>query len=145
MDGPPYRRLAGRNDHPLPPGDEKKEREKLAESIAERREESAAQRTLRRSKYQSRPECLREAWHELPEAFDFRLGNEEMLDGNNPKVPVHLRAKLWVDILSKGSRAAVEQTRVNDEVWLPRRVQVFSSARLGLLTMLNIHRPGSHL
>jgi hypothetical protein len=31
LEGSPYRRLAGRDDRPLPPGDEKKEREKLAQ------------------------------------------------------------------------------------------------------------------
>ncbi len=36
--------------------------------------------------------------------------------------------------------AAFEQTRVNDEVWLPRRVQVFLSARLGLVKMLHIEQ-----
>jgi hypothetical protein len=79
-------------------------------------------------------------------------------------VLVHLQGKLWVDKqdyhlvsaevevvdtisvglflvrLAKGSRAAFEQTRVNHEVWLPRRVQVFVSARLGLLKVLNIEQ-----
>src|SRR5688572_3682445 len=35
LEGSPYRRLAGRDDLPLPPGDEKKEQEKLARSTAE--------------------------------------------------------------------------------------------------------------
>src|SRR4030095_13345851 len=37
LEGSPYRRLAGRDDRPLPPGDEKKEQEKLARNIADRR------------------------------------------------------------------------------------------------------------
>jgi hypothetical protein len=45
---------------------------------------------------------------------------------------------LFLVRLAKGSRAAFEQTRVNDEVWLPRRLQVFASARLGLLKVLHI-------
>ena len=45
--------------------------------------ETAAQRGLRLTSYQSPPEWVREAWHELPEAFDFRLAEEEMLDGNS--------------------------------------------------------------
>jgi len=40
--------------------------------------------------------------------------------------------------------AAFEQTRVNDEVWLPRRVQVFLSARLGLVKMLHIEQEVIH-
>ncbi|MCX6633540.1 MAG: hypothetical protein NT090_00365 [Acidobacteria bacterium] len=80
------------------------------------------------------------------------------------EVLVHLQGKLWVDKqdyhlakaevevvdtisvglflvrVAKGSRATFEQTRVNDEVWLPRRVQVFASARLGLLKVLRIEQ-----
>jgi hypothetical protein len=35
--------------------------------------------------------------------------------------------------LEKGSRLAAEQTRVNDEVWLPKRLEAEASARLALL------------
>ena len=181
-EGSPYRRLAGRDDQPLPPGEEKKEQEKLARSSAERRKETAVQRALRLAEYEGRPDWQRESWHELPEAFDFRLTADERWDGNSlfvieatprqgyqprsrtAKVLVHLQGKLWVDQqdyglvkaevevvdtisvglllvrLAKGSRAAFEQTRVNDEVWLPRRVQVFASARLGLLKVLHIEQ-----
>jgi hypothetical protein len=172
LEGSPYRRLAGRDDRPLPPGDEKKEQEKLARSIAQRRKETAVQRALRLAEYERRPEWQREAWQELPEAFDFRLTEEDRWDGNSlyvieatprrgyqprsrtAKVLVQLEGKLWVDKqdyhlmkaevkvvdtisvglflvrLAKGSHAAFEQTRVNDEVWLPQRVQEFASARL---------------
>lgn len=182
LEGSPYRRLAGRDDRPLPPGDEKKEQEKLARSIAERRKENVAQRALRLAEYERRPEWQRDAWHELPDAFDFRLVAEEMRDGNSQyviqatprqgyqarsrtaKVLVQLQGKLWIDKqdyhvvkaelevvdtisvglflfrLAKGSRAAFEQTRVNDEVWLPRSVRVFASARLGLLKVLHIEQ-----
>ena len=182
LDGSPYRRLAGRDDRPLLPGDEKKEQEKLAKSTAERQKETATQRALRLTEYERRPEWQREAWHELPDAFDFRLTGEEKRDGNSAyvieatprqgyqprsgtaKVLAHIQARLWVDKqdyhlvkvdvevvdtisvglflvrVAKGSRAAFEQTRVNDEVWLPLRVQVFASARLGLLKVLHIEQ-----
>ena len=45
---------------------------------------------------------------------------------------------LFLVRVAKGSRAAFEQTWVNDEVWLPRRVQAFASARLGLVKPLHI-------
>jgi len=35
--------------------------------------------------------------------------------------------------LQKGSRLEFEQTRVNDEIWLPRREHVYASARMGLM------------
>ncbi len=182
LDGSPYRRLVARDDRPLPPGEEKKEQEKLAGSIAERREETAAQRAQRLGEYDRRPEWQREAWRELPEAFDFRLAAEEVWDGHSlyvieatprqgyqprsrtAKVLAHLKGKLWVDRqdyhllkaevevidtisvglflvrVAKGSRAAFEQTRVNDEVWLPRQVRAFVSARLGLLKVLRVEQ-----
>lgn len=182
LEGSPYRRLAGRDDLPLAPGDEEREKEKLLRSIADRRNETAAQRALRLAKYESRPDWQREAWQELPEAFDFRLTDEDTPDtmslylieatprqGYQPrsrtaKAFLHLRGKLWVDKqdhrlvkaevevidtiwvalflvrVGKGSRAAFEQTRVNDSVWLPQRVHVLLSARLGLLKVVHIEQ-----
>ena len=39
--------------------------------------------------------------------------------------------------LTKGTHATFERTRVNDEVWLRRRVKAADSARLGLLKVLH--------
>jgi hypothetical protein len=39
--------------------------------------------------------------------------------------------------LEKGSRITVEQTRVNDEVWLPRSVSITAEARLLMVKSLN--------
>jgi len=82
LDGSPYRRLVARDDRPLPPADEKKEQDKLNRSIAERRQETAIQRAHRLAEYARRPEWQREAWRELPAAFDFRLAAEEVLEGH---------------------------------------------------------------
>jgi hypothetical protein len=178
LDGSPYRRLVARDGRPLPLGEEKKEREELSRSIAERRQQTAAQRAQRLAEYDNRPEWQREAWRELPEAFDFRLTGDEVLDGRGmyvieamprqgyrprsttAKMLAHLQGKLWVDKqdyhlvkadvevidtisvglflvrVSKGSRATFEQARVNDEVWLPRHLRAYVSARLGLLKVL---------
>lgn len=40
--------------------------------------------------------------------------------------------------LAKGSRLTFEQTRVNNEVWLPKRALVTASARLGLVKKFNL-------
>jgi hypothetical protein len=40
--------------------------------------------------------------------------------------------------LHKGSRIVIEQTRVNDEVWLPQRITLKVDARLGLVKGFNI-------
>lgn len=184
--GSPYKRLVARDDRPLPPGDEKKEQERLAGSIAERRQETSAKRAQRMAEYDRRPEWQREAWRELPEAFDFRVTAEEVWDSHSvyvieaaprqeyqprsrtANVLAHLQGKLWVDKqdyhlvkaevevvstisvalflvrLTKGSRASFEQTRVNDEVWLPRQVRAVISARLGLLKVLRIEQEISY-
>jgi hypothetical protein len=42
--------------------------------------------------------------------------------------------------LHKGSRVVVEQTRVNDEVWLPQHVAVKLDARVALLKEFNIEQ-----
>jgi hypothetical protein len=42
--------------------------------------------------------------------------------------------------LHKGSRVVVEQTRVNDEVWLPQHVAVKVDARVALLKEFNIEQ-----
>jgi hypothetical protein len=115
LDGSPYRRLVARDDRPLPLGEEKKEQEKLARSLVERRSETAARRGQRLAEYDRRPEWQREAWRELPEAFDFRMAGEEVWDGDGRylieatprqeyrprsrtgKVLARLRGKLWVD------------------------------------------------
>ncbi len=186
LDGSPYRRLVARDDRPLPPAEERREQEKFDRIIAERRLETPAQRARRLAEYDRRPEWQREAWRELPEAFDFRLAAAEVRDGHSlyvieatprqgyrPRsrtadVLAHLQGKLWVDKqdyhlvkaelevvdtisvglflvrVAKGSSAVLEQTRVNDDVSVPRRVHVFASARLGLLKVLRIDQEISY-
>ncbi|MBK9170808.1 MAG: hypothetical protein IPM24_25595 [Bryobacterales bacterium] len=180
VEGSPYRRLVERDDRPLEPDDERKERAKLTKGIATRQKETAAQRALRQGKYQNRPDWLREMWQELPDAFDFRLAADESRDGaefyvidatprkeyrphsRTAKILAQLQGRLWIDKrdyrlakaevevaetiavglilvrLAKGSRATFEQVRLNEKVWLPRRVYVAASARLGLVRMLHI-------
>jgi hypothetical protein len=186
LDGTPYERLVARNDRPLSPAEERKEEEKLARSTAERHAETAAKRAQRLAEYVLRPEWQREAWRELPEAFDFRLIAEEVWDGHTlyvidatprhgyqprsrtAKMLARVHAKLWVDkqdyhlvkgevevidtismglflvIVAKGSRASFEETRVNDEVWLPSKVRALASARLGLVKVVRIQQEYSY-
>ena len=47
---------------------------------------------------------------------------------------------LFLVRVAKGSRATLELTSVSDEVWLPDRLQVFASARLGLVKALHIEQ-----
>ena len=175
QEGTPYSQLVQRDDRPLPATEERREQEILAKSIAERRQETTTERAKRLSAYEGRPDWQREAWHELADAFDFRLAGERRLDNHSiflieatprkgyqprsrtAKLFRSLKARFWVDQrdhqivkveaevidtiwiglflvrVAKGSRATLELTRVSDGVWLPDRLQVVASARLGLL------------
>jgi hypothetical protein len=83
QEGTPYRQLVQRDDRRLPLTEEKKEQESFARSIAERREETKAERAKRLSAYDRRPNWQREAWQELPEAFEFRISGEGRLNGRS--------------------------------------------------------------
>ncbi len=175
QDGTPYQQLVQRDDRPLPPIEERKERESLAKSLAERQQETTVERASRLSAYEERPDWQREAWRELPDAFEFRLVGDGSLEGRSvfiiEAMPRHgyqprsrtarlfrsLKGKFWVDQqdrqivkvelevidtisvglflmrVARGSRATLEFTCVNDGVWLPDRLNVLASARLGLI------------
>jgi len=180
--GTPYRQLVQRDDHSLPAIEEKKDRENLAKSIADRRQETAPEWGLRLSAYERRPDRQREAWHELPDAFGFRLAGESRLEGHNlfiieamprqgyqPASDIarlfrSLKGRFWVDQqdrqivkvemevidtismglflvrVAKGSHATLELTSAQNGVWLPDRLQVFASARLGWVQVLHIEQ-----
>jgi hypothetical protein len=182
QEGTPYRQLVKKDDRPLTATEEKKEQDSLAKSIAERRQETTAERAQRLSAYERRPDWQREAWQALADAFEFRLVGEGSLDGHSvfiieamprqgyqprsrtAKLFRSLKGRFWVDQqdhhivkveaevidtisvglvlvrIEKGSRATLEMTRISDGVWLPDRLQVFASARLGLLKALRFEQ-----
>ena len=79
LEGSPYRRLVGKDDHPLSADEERKEQQKLDESIAQRRKETPEQRAKRISDWENRRRKDREPLKEIPDGFDFRItGNEEV-------------------------------------------------------------------
>jgi hypothetical protein len=81
LEGSPYRRTVAVDDHPLPKDEERKEAEKLRFSIEERRKESPEDRERRLADWRKRQEQRRAPVKELPDAFDFRMAGEEILDG----------------------------------------------------------------
>lgn len=115
LEGSPYMRLTERDDHPLPPAEEKKEQEKLEKSIAEREKETPAERQRRIDDYEKRRQRQRETMQEVAEAFDFRVIGQERVDGRDTwildatprkgyvprsrdaKILPHVRGKLWID------------------------------------------------
>lgn len=181
LGGSSYRRLIQVDDRPLPADDEKREQDNLRKSIEDRRRETDEQRAARVAEYEKRPGRNRAMLKEIPEAFDFRLRGEEVVNarpayvieatpraGYRPSnaearmfLP-NLKATLWIDKsdlnwvrvdaevidniswgwfllrLAKGAHLHMEQTRVNEEVWLPRHVQMAGAARVGLVKKLNL-------
>ena len=182
QEGTPYRQLVQREDSALSPSEEKAEHERLAKSIAERRHETDVKRAKRLSEYDRRPDWQSEAWHELPEAFEFRLAGEGEMDGHGviiieavpregyqprsrtAKMFRSIKGKFWVDQqdhqivkveaevidsisvgfflvrVAKGSRAILQMTTVGDGVRLPDHLQVFASARLGIVKVVRFEQ-----
>ncbi len=182
LEGSPYLRLTERDDHPLPPAEEKKEREKLEKSIAERQRETPAERQRRIDDYDRRRERQNETMREVADAFDFRIAGQDRIDGRevwildatphadysprsrDAKILPHVKGKLWIDQrtyhwvkleaevidtvswglflvrLDRGARIWFDQTLVNDEVWLPKRVSISASARLGLFKKIRVQQ-----
>jgi hypothetical protein len=180
LQGSPYIRLVGRDDHPLPPAEEKKEQDKLNKSIAERMKETPAQRERRISDYDKHRARQQEAMREIGDAFDFQVLGQDRVEGHDvwilqatprpgyqprsseAKILPHVRGKLWIDQksyhwakleaevitpvswglflvrLDSGARIHFDETRVNDEVWLPQHVWIAASARLGLFKKLRV-------
>jgi hypothetical protein len=103
----------------------------------------------RRGLYSSSPfQCpeYRSRWplFRRPSLAGFQTSTEaEALIAHSP-APGTIAVGLFLVRLAKGSHAAVERTRVNDEVWLPRQVRAFVSARLGLLKVLRFEQEISY-
>jgi hypothetical protein len=179
LEGSPYRRLVARNDHPIPADEQRLEEEKLRRSMEDRHQETITDRERRLDEWNKRQARQRDPVKELPDAFDFTLTGEEVLEGRpvyaivaTPKPGYRAKSawaaffpkvklRLWIDRsdyqgariemevldtislggfllrVSKGSRLLIEQTRINDEVWLPKKVSLHATARILLVKGLN--------
>jgi len=115
LEGSPYRRLVGKDDHGLSPEEERIEQKKLADSIAQRRKETPAERARRIADWEKKRQREREPLDEVPDAFNFRIAGEAQIDGRGawviegtPRPGYHartslarlfskFRGKLWID------------------------------------------------
>jgi hypothetical protein len=173
--GERYNRLIEKDGKPLPPGEEKKEREQFEKRLAERNREPEAQLKKRLAEREKRRKHDREFLQEIPDAFTFKLLPDEKIDGravwaieasprpdykpraSEAKNLTKFRGKLWIDKadyawvkmecesmetfsfgfliarLSKGAHFIMEQTRLSDDLWLPKRIQIRYDARIALL------------
>ena len=168
LGGRPYEKLVAKDDKPLSERDARKEQEKMDRELTKRQNMSAAERAQQEKKREENRKFLRE----LPQAFHFRMGGEDVVSGKpcwviladpNPdfrpntmqeKFLSKVRAKMWIDKneyqwvkadaevldtvsfgmalfrISPGGLIHFEQTRVNDDVWLPSKIEIRADARL---------------
>jgi len=172
--GEPVERRTSKDDKPLPPGEAKKEDEKIQKIIDKRKNESEAERRKRLERDEKDREEDRKFVLEIADAFNFQLAGSEIIDGRdtwmldaeprpgyeprqrNAKMLSKFKGRVWIDKaeaqwvklditaidtlsigfvlarIHKGTHFIIELTRVNDEVWLPKRVQLHFDARVAL-------------
>lgn len=133
LEGSPYRRLVGRDDHPFSPEEQRDEEKKLQDSIAQRRNETPSQRAKRIADWEKKQQHQREILREIPDAFNFRIIGEEKLDGRDawviealprpgyrPRNSVaalfpKLRGKLWID--KTGNDWVKTEAELTENLW----------------------------
>jgi hypothetical protein len=145
--GQPYAHLIKRNDQPLSDADARKVEKKLNDTMEKRSHETATERQSRLADWERRHQQEHSFLIEVPDAYDFQLLGEEMLNGraayvvsgnprrdfqpklNAARVLPKLRPKLWID---KESFA-----------WLKMEADVIDTITWGGF-LLRLH-PGSHI
>lgn len=176
----PYAHLIKRDDQPLSDAEARKVEKKLNDTMEKRSHETPADRQKRLADFEKRHREEHEFLLEVPDAYDFRIVNEELLNGrpayvvagepradfrphlNAARVLPKLRPKLWIDKqgfewlkmqadvidtitwggfllrLHPGSHIELEQTFVNNEVWLPLHAHISFDARVALLKAIRL-------
>jgi len=116
LEGSPYHRLTARDDKPLPPQEETRQREQLKKSIEQRRSETPAQRQQRIADWERKRNRERENLREVPDAFNFRLAGEEQIDG----VPVWVIEGTPRAGFKPKSREAAYFPKIKDRIWVAK-------------------------
>ena len=131
IEGTPYERLVAIDGRPLPSEAQHDEVHKIARAVAERRDESPADRALRLAEYRNTHERMRELFDQLATAFDFTLKGTRHVGGGqvfditakpradyqpptlDAKALTGMTAEFWVDATSD------RWTRVTAQVTQP--------------------------
>jgi hypothetical protein len=79
--GRPYDRLIAKDGKPLPPDQDRKERDKMDKEVARRAKESPKEKEKRAREESANLEQLKDVLREVADAFDFRIVGEEALEG----------------------------------------------------------------
>lgn len=160
--GKRYRRLIQKDGKPLSPAEEKKEQAKLEKATRSNAGSSPEDEAKRRAdRLKEIPEAfdfalLRTEKLNGQEAYVIKARPRPTYRGKLRSVYSKMEGTLWIarsdyhwirfeaDLLdnisfglfiakvNKGAHIEFEQTRVNDEIWLPKQLRVTASARLAL-------------
>ena len=84
--GSPYSRLIAAGGEPLSPAEQAREGEKLRQEITRRANESPQARAKRVAQYQEGRERMFALLNEMAEAFDFKQGGQQEVDGHEAYV-----------------------------------------------------------
>lgn len=175
VNGVPFEQLVERNGRPPLAEEKRREKEKL-DKVKRESPEQRAQRV--RKQEEENTSIIRE----VPNAFDFQLLGEEVVNGRQAYVlqatphPGYegqgkyarmfsrVAGRLWVDKTDlgwikvdgqviqpisiglflarvlRGSQITMEQTRVDDGIWMPARVEVRAAARIFFVKSLVVER-----
>lgn len=113
--GSPYQRLVEENGHPLTPAQTAAEKQKLENTISQRKNEPPDKRAARIAKYEEERKSDQAMMNEMVKAFDFKLLGETRLDGHavyslqasprkgyqpptmETKALTGMQGKLWID------------------------------------------------
>jgi hypothetical protein len=174
--GTPYERVVLKDGHPLASAEQRKEERKYERALRQRENETPSEREARILKYENERRFVKD----IPEAYNFKLLGEEVVDGRpawvigmkprpefTPSEPHgsilgHIEGKLWIDkedvqwtkaeaqvidtigigwILARivpGTRFTVEQTRVENGLWMPRRITIAGAAHVMMVVSKSI-------
>jgi hypothetical protein len=179
LDGLPFTRMLERDGKPLPPDEQRKQKEKLDRETAKLESQSAEEKQRRAAAFEKSRRHDRAFLLEIPDAFDFHLDGSEQVDGQDvwvvsgvPKPGYHaksregaalskMKGKMWIEKadyqwvrleaettgtisiglflarMNPGAKLVVEQTRVSDGVWLPKREYMIGKGRIALLKRIS--------
>ena len=160
--GKPYQRLIARNDKPLSPADEKKEDAKALKHAPsddedkQRKNRELAHETLKAFRFTVAGEDAENWILEATPQPGYRPTNRETA------VLRHFKGRMWISKtdfiwtrldaeatdtisfglvivrLDKGAHLIIERTKVNGEVWLPKRISGGGAGRIALIKKLKV-------
>jgi hypothetical protein len=143
IDGSPYNKLVALDGKPLSADDERKERIKLKNVVAERARESREARAKRIAKFHQDRQADGSLMKEMMDAFDFTLKGEDKLNGHDvyvveakprpgyhptsqkTKVLMAMRGRLWIE------KQGYHWVRAEAEVTQPVTVGLIANVGVG--------------